>query len=416
MHTKNISTGILRSLWFSNKKINLRRWVMRSVAVLTVATAASPAFSASDNCPSVNGIANMKTSAQVTATYAGSTDASGSTVFTYKFSGTGSIVPVNGVPGLISYCVFPDKGNLPNDIDVDSSATGANGALFVPKMAAKGSFSFTRDGGNPSNIPLDGLTRTMGTATWNGKCTTDPNTGVQVCQPTAAEKQTILLHINDAAECANLYGTSGDTCWVYPGNTPPNPPLCNGEPACKSAVIDLATGDFDANGYPIVPLGKLLHIKYTYVIVNQPGNTYNMIFNVPTQKTQDINAGGGKDYFGCEQIPDPDGAPGSFKTVSNYQSTGFTLTFFPSSGNNCAQSRFQLTAPGPSAIVLEPGQSVSFTVDMITRINKGGKQEFTSAGPHLLNSGFTVKWFQSNDNLMHSFTTGITPLYVNAQP
>lgn len=256
----------------------------------------------------------------------------------------------------------------------------------------------------------------MGTATWSGKCTTDPVTLAVACEPTAADKQTILLHINDTAECTRLYGTGGDTCWVYPGSTPPPPHLlCNGEPACKSAVIDPATGEIDANGYPIVPLGTLLHIQYTYVIVNQPTNNYNMIFKVPTPgKTQDINAGGGKDYFGCEQIPDPDGSPKtSPSTTLNYQNTGMTLAFFPATGKGCSQSRFQITAP--TTITLKPNEFRTFTVDMITRVNSGGKQEFTSAGPHLLNSGFTVKWFQSNDNLLHSFTTGITPIYVDAQ-
>ena len=49
---------------------------------------------------------------------------------------------------------------------------------------------------------------------------------------------------------------------------------------------------------------------------------------------------------------------------------------------------------------------------MITRVNKGGNQEYTSCGLHLLNSGFTVKWIQSDDNLLHSFSTNITPIYV----
>jgi hypothetical protein len=358
----------------------------------------------------------MKTSANVSASYSGTPDAStGTTIVTYMFSGQTDTLGTSGVPGLISYCVYPATGNLPNAIA--SVAAGADGTPFVAKMAAKGSFSFTRGGGNPTNIPLGYQTAQsylMGTATWNGLCA--PNSsGVVTCQSTAPATQTVLLHINDTAECSRLYGSGGDTCWVYPGNTPPNPPLCNGEPACKSAVVDLATGDFDVNGYPIVPLGKLLHIKYTYVIVNQPTNTYNMIFNVPTQKTQDINAGGGKDYFGCEQTPDtaPTAMPGAFSTIANYQGTGMTLVFFPSSGKNCPQSRFQLTAP--TKITLMPGEHRSFTVDMMTRKNAGGKQEFSSAGEHILNSGFTVKWFQSNDSLLHSFTTGITPLVVNAQ-
>lgn len=398
------------------------RSLQRMLAAFALGALCAPSYAASDNCLAVNGIGNRPTSAILQATYTGSTDTSGNTTFTYTFFGldpdTGSS---GGVPGLISYCVYPAGGNLPTGgILVDAAAVGTNGNLFDAKMAAKGSFSFTRNagGGNSSNIPFDGTNRTMGTAKWNGKCIIDLITSVTVCTTTATDKQTILLHINDQGECDKLYGAGGsNTCWVFPTtlvNGPP--PLCNGEPACKSAVIDEATGAFDVNLYPIVPLNKLLHIHYTYVIVNQPTNTYNMAFNPPTSKTQDVNSGGGKDYFGCEQVPDDSGSPGAWGTFSPYQATPFKLTFFSSPGTNCSQSRFTMVAPGPAAITLMPGQSYSFTVDMQTRVNKGGKQEFTSAGPHILNSGFTVKWIQSDDKLLHSFTTGITPLYVNAQP
>lgn len=392
------------------------------IGAFALGAVAAPAFAAADNCLNVNGVGSRPTSAIVQYDLSSTTDPNtGNTTFTYFFTGLDPSTPsVNGVPGLITYCVYPDLGNLPTSVVVDPTALGANGDQFDAAIAAKGSFSFTRDDGNPSNIAFDGLLYTMGTATWNGTaCFTDPITFVTTCSTTHPASQTILLHINDQAECDKLYGAGGSsTCWVFPTPISPQPPPspCNGEPACKSAVIDEATGDFDANGYPIVPMFTLLHIHYTYVIVNQITNSYNMIFNAPTPKTQDINSGGGKDYFGCEQVPDPSGSPGAWGTYPNYQSTGFTFTFFSSNGNNCAQSRFTMVSPKPGPIVLAPGQSVSFTVDMITRTNKGGKQEFTSAGPHLLNSGFTIKWFQSNDNLLHSFTTGITPLYVDAQP
>jgi hypothetical protein len=97
---------------------------------------------------------------------------------------------------------------------------------------------------------------------------------------------------------------------------------------------------------------------------------------------------------------------------------------FTAGTGTCNQSRFTLVAP--STITLQAGDSKTFTIDMVTRQNKGGKQEYTSAGPHLLNSGFTVKWFQSgpspacpawvNPNTLCSYSTGVTPLYVDAQP
>jgi hypothetical protein len=253
---------------------------------------------------------------------------------------------VGGIPGLITYCVYPELGNTP-DGSIVASAIGANGDPFKGKLSAKGSFSFTRADGDPSNVPFDGNPYTMGTATWLNKCVTDPDTLVTVCSGPAT--QTILLHINDQTECSSLYGGTSSTCWVYPGGGPPKPPACNGDPACKSAQIDEATGAFtdcvvagvDYGPCPVVPLNTLLHIHYTYEIVNQPTNTYNMIFNPPTPKTQDINSGGGKDYFGCEQTPDPNGGPGAWGTYNPFENTHFTLTFFQSSGT-CGQSRFQL--------------------------------------------------------------------------
>jgi hypothetical protein len=282
----------------------LKRAAIPAVGLLTLA-AASPAFAASDNCPDVNAITNFKQSALVSADFSYTTDASsGNTTFTYTFAGLDPIAPSSGgIPGLITYCVFPNNGFLPTGVIVPQ-AVGANGTPFDAKIAAKGSFSYTRGDGDPSNVPFDGNTYTMGTATWNGNCITD-NTQVPpvtVCTPPATDNPTIVLHINDAGECQNLYGGTSSTCWAYPSRTiPPPPSACNGNVACKSADIAEATGEVDGSGYPIVPMFTQLHIKYTYLIVNQPGSGITMSFNPPTNKTQDINSGGGKDYFGCEQ-------------------------------------------------------------------------------------------------------------------
>lgn len=391
---------------------------------------AASVFAASDNCLSVNGIIGRPTSNTLTAGYSSTFDSTGIT-FTYTFGSTDE-TSVNGVPGLISYCVYPQAGFLPDGAIV-ALATGADGAPFVAEESAKGSFSFTRAKGNSTNVPLDGATVQMGTAKWVNACVTDPISLLTQCNPPTT--QTILLHINDPAQCDTLYNTTGSTtCWVYPGGGPCDPanplckpPTCNGDPACKSATIDEATGAFDAHNYPIVPLKTLLHIHYTYVIVNQPGSGVTMTFLLPTpNKTQDINSGGGKDYFGCEQTPDTSATalnPGGAGNFPDYQGTGFNMNFQFGNGSGCPQSRFFLTAPG--TITLSPGGYKTFTVDMVTRSNKGSNQEYTSAGPHILNSGFTVKWFQDgpsaacsgwvNKNTLCSFSTGLTPLYVDAQ-
>jgi len=83
-------------------------------------------------------------------------------------------------------------------------ATGADGSAW--EDPGFNNFSFQRQHGNPSNIPYDGASHTMGTATWNS--------GVP------AGYNTIVLHINDAAECDRLYGGNPGTCFVLPGERP----------------------------------------------------------------------------------------------------------------------------------------------------------------------------------------------------
>lgn len=119
---------------------------------------------------------------------------------TYTFSSLTNENPQAGVPGLVKYCVYttPQPGTI-------TSATTFK--------TAKGSnnFAFGRPGGNKTNIPLDGKTTTMGSATWSG---------------TAPASQDILLHINDPAVCASLYGGTPGTCFVKPF-AGPTAPVCD---------------------------------------------------------------------------------------------------------------------------------------------------------------------------------------------
>jgi hypothetical protein len=367
-------------------------------------------------CPGINAIGNFvaaPTSLGLTATFSDN----GAGTATYSFSATDQNA-VGGVPGLIEYCIYPFGGVLPDT--ATALAVGDNGSAWAANFAsAQGYFSFIRPNGNPSNIPFNATTAagiTMGTATWyahdiNGLVIIDPLTGLPVpgsvpLNP-VAPLQTILLHINDTEVCSLLYGGNVSTCFVYPstGTTPP-PPLCNGAPACKQAVIDQAITTLPLT----VPAFTPLSIHYTYVIINQASNNFNMIFYPPSPSTKDINTGGGKDYFGCEQIPVVGGQPGGIGSFLNYQGTLFTMNF-THTGGTCDQSRFTLVAPPNGTITLHPGESVTFTVDMTTRKNKGGKQEYTSCGPKILNSGFTVKWLQSNDSALHSYETPHITIY-----
>ncbi len=140
----------------------------------------------SSGCPS-SGLTAFKVASNVSAyfTTSGTTD-------TYFFSSLTNEKPVNGVPGLVKYCVYPsaepDKGIK---------------ALYDSWISKQDphDFAFIRPGGNKTNIPLDGTQGVqVGTATW----TALPNS------------QTILLHIADPTVCAGLYGGTPSTCFVKP--------------------------------------------------------------------------------------------------------------------------------------------------------------------------------------------------------
>ncbi len=378
-------------------KRNSLKWALVPWAMGVVwasPTLACPSLAAIGNFPVANGFSVSHSESGLTSTYTFQSPDQTST---------------NGVPGLIEYCIYPSQPPAnPSSIVVDASLKGADGSPWVTSShKTQGYFSFERPNGDPTNLPYRATAYTIGTATWPLAPSCSP--GYPGC-PNAPTNQIILLHINDPVVCG---AQNAATCFVYPGNTPPPPKLCLGAPACKEVTIDEARDDTNP---ATVPGNTLLHIHYTYTIVNNLPNNAYMLFKPPLPSTQDINTGGGKDYFGCEQVADPAGQPGAFPSspILDYQSTGFTLTYTQGSGGGCPQNRFTVTAPkfGPT-ITLKPGESRSFKVDMVTRVNKGGKQEYTSCGLHLLNSGFTVKWIQSDDNLLHSYSTNINPISVN---
>ena len=327
-----------------------------------------PQASGGGGCPSSNAIGNFVSSSLVGASVA----MNGST-WTYLFSSFVNLNPSSGVPGLIEYCVYPN-GTLPSSPTV--AATGADGSSFVVLTGThQGFFGFGRSHGDPSNLPLDGTQNiVMGAANWS---TAPPST------------ETILLHINDATECQTLYGGTSNTCFVLPGTAPVV--LCGGNPACKSAVV----AEANATNAWVVPMNTQLHIAYTFTLVNQPGSGHDMQFLFPTGTGNNLT--GVRDFFNCTQVPDPSGSPGSSGSFANYQGTGLTiaLRFFSITG--CSNLVLRATASN-ATIVLQPGQSITFTVDTIT-----GTTGFTSAGWHCLNMGVAVTWYQSNDGMLHHY-------------
>jgi hypothetical protein len=153
--------------------------------------------SAQGTCPASGALKNFQIASNVAAFF--STNAQ-THITTYTFVSLTNENPVGGVPGLIKYCVYPSPASQPSTFA--PQATGANGNLWTVATGSS-NFAFARPAGNPSNISLGGQITVMGTATWT----------------TVPVDQTILLHINDAAVCASIYGSdSSGTCFVKPTN------------------------------------------------------------------------------------------------------------------------------------------------------------------------------------------------------
>jgi hypothetical protein len=176
--------------------------VTATTTLFAIAGAAGPAAAAtSSGCPASR--TGLPTASNVAAgvTTAGHTS-------TYTFASLTNENPSAGVPGLLRYCVY----TTPQPNSATAAVKGDNGAAWIVGTG-KTNFAFVRPGGNPSNIGLDGTSHTIGTATWTG---------------TAPSNQSIVLHINDPATCASLYGAgTSATCFVTPSPLPPPGPICD---------------------------------------------------------------------------------------------------------------------------------------------------------------------------------------------
>src|SRR5213083_1158578 len=131
--------------------------VSLATALAIAGLTAAPASADINGCPN-GGTGDPQVSNRVGV----STTVNGNSV-TYKFvsfvsEGSG------GVPGLIEYCVYADT--QPDTGGVVPVAVGNNGAAWTDPPQFD-NFSFQRPDGNPSNIPYDGNTHTMGSATWS---------------------------------------------------------------------------------------------------------------------------------------------------------------------------------------------------------------------------------------------------------
>lgn len=364
----------------------LKRSAIPAVGLLALA-AASPAVA--QGCKPLNTLNTIKQSPDIAAGFTVTGQIAYYTLDTPNYS------PSGNVPGVIEYCVYPSQP--PGNPDLAAPDTRATYDSWVTEFAqVQGYFAFKRPQGNPTNIPLDGNSYTVGQATWSSAAAPGG----------APPVQKIALHINNPAECNSLYEDGSSTCFVIPSTTvtPPVKGCPNGEVACKTVEI---TPLIDENDPHTVPAQTKLTIVYTYIIHNTSAGT--MIFVPPTPSTKDINSGGGKDYFGCEQIPV---VPASFSPPPklNWQGSGFDLNFTAGAGKGCQQSRFTVVANSEGKQTLIPDEVRSFQITMETRKNASGKYEYTSTGCHILNSGFTLKWYwgDTNGNIISSLQSNST--------
>src|SRR5262249_5460415 len=179
--------------------------------------------------------------------------------------------------------------------------------------------------GDPSNIPYDGLSHTMGTATWNS--------GVPV------NYDRIVLHINDAVECNNLYGGNPGTCFVLPG-TEPLEDVCSLK-ACKYDDKDASgtnnTGDTNLSGWTMTVFDS----SNTQLTSGTTGTDGCVTFDNLTPGTYTVTEtapSGGLPWFNTD--------PGPLCLLSGSSSVGYTA---------CS------TAPSKSAtVVVNQTAGVSF--------------------------------------------------------
>ena len=192
---------------------------LTTVLIGTASAAKPPAAPTNASCPT-SGTKNVLAALNVSASYDGGS---------YSVERFGPAAPTS----LVKYCVYANVA--PSALA--ATAVGADGSAWTASKLAK-TFSFSRPGGEKTNLTLDGTKQQVGTATFG-------------TQPTTND---IVLHISDQAQCAALYGGDSATCFVVPGEKPPTGPIC-----------DAGSGNVDA-GYNAMPtdIGFACPLRATY--------------------------------------------------------------------------------------------------------------------------------------------------------
>jgi hypothetical protein len=164
-----------------------------TVVLIGTASAKPPPPPANSSCPTST--SNLRDALNVGASYDADTDI-------YSVERFGPAAPTS----LVKYCVYTDKA--PNTLA--AIAIGADGVSAWTASKKAKTFSFSRPGGTPTNLALDGTNQPVGSATF-----VDP-------QPT---RNDIVLHISDSGQCFDIYGVVTPTCFVTPAEEPG--PVCD---------------------------------------------------------------------------------------------------------------------------------------------------------------------------------------------
>jgi hypothetical protein len=284
-------------------------------------------------CPS--SVGSRPTDPNVSASFTTSGDTA-----TYSIK-TPNESPSGGIPGLVEYCVYPSSGSLP------ASESASYDSWTAGTESAKGLLDFARPGGDPTNLPFNGNTQQVGTATWSG---------------TAPTSQTILLHINDPNECAAL-GLGNNTCFVFPGTGTSNQDLQVTKTATPSFTrtytwnigksVDLAKQD--------IPAGSSATFNYTVSV------------------THDSGTDSGWQVTGTIAVANPNTA----------DFTGVNVADSSDNGGTCVVANgTDATIPG--------GQSVDF----------GYKCTYTSAPTSVVTDTATATWDKAANNTPDNSATG----------
>lgn len=165
---------------------------------------------------------------------------------------------------------------------------------------------------------------------------------------------------------------------------PPPPPPPTRETVAKS--FTLLSPTLPA-GQTFVPLNTVLTWRASYVVANT--------FTTP------ITSVVLKDHFAASLAVDT-----STITFSAPAASGASVPIFSTTTGEQPQWKFTW-----SVDTLQPGQTAILTVNVFTRLNPTGVQEFTQPGLQILNSGATLKWIPPS-GIMNSTTT--LPVFVMA--